>query len=158
MRHACSFWGRMRSVSHLKAWTRLRSANSWSSTKAWSTLMLKSSLREKNNPTHRRNGYFLQRNIDCLSLKKSIVKILQDVQQHLCAASSVCIYSYASWNPVVLTSHIPRGGPFPSEAHMLRFTAAALLSKPRQSISGGFCDESGAYLSQRDWHTLNKKG
>lgn len=113
---------------------------------------------EKRTTTHRRNGYFLQRNIDCLSLKKSIVKILQDVQQHLCAASSVCIYSYASWNPVVLTSHIPRGGPFPSEAHMLRFTAAALLSKPRQSISGGFCDESGAYLSQRDWHTLNKKG
>lgn len=34
---------------HLKACTRLRSANSWSSTNAWRTLMLNSSLEERRN-------------------------------------------------------------------------------------------------------------
>lgn len=34
-------------LSYLRAWTRLRSVNSWSSTKAWRTWILKSSLQEK---------------------------------------------------------------------------------------------------------------
>lgn len=34
---------------HLSAWTRLRSVNSWSSTKAWSTWILKSSLEMRQN-------------------------------------------------------------------------------------------------------------
>lgn len=38
--------------THLKACTRLRSANSWSSTNAWRTLMLKSSLEERRDTWH----------------------------------------------------------------------------------------------------------
>ena len=37
------------SDTYLKAWTRFRSANSWSSTNAWRTLILKSSLGKKAN-------------------------------------------------------------------------------------------------------------
>ncbi len=40
-----------RSLTHLKACTRLRSANSWSSTNAWRTLILNSSLEERRD-TH----------------------------------------------------------------------------------------------------------
>lgn len=34
---------------HLRAWTRLRSVNSWSSTKAWRTWILNSSLKSQSN-------------------------------------------------------------------------------------------------------------
>lgn len=52
--------------THLKAWTRLRSANSWSSTKACSTLMLNSSLERQGafcsplRPPGHANGRFLE--------------------------------------------------------------------------------------------------
>lgn len=102
---------------------------------------------EKTTTTHRRNGYFLQRKIDCL--------ILQDVQEH-CGPLRLFV-SIAMLQEILLLSHPKR---WSISLRGTRCVSLLLLFSlnPDIKFPEDFCDESGTYLSQRDWHTLNKQG